>query len=191
MAASFCRVRGHWTRQNGELKPGSYRVEFPTRVTDAADETIWAEGFYGSGRFVGDLAIDLPPNDDPGTFPHGWQLKLTVSFRDGSDSEVYVIDTPSGGEVDLSTIVLPDTWPAPAPVVIGGVPGGFALLDSEGNVLNGDGEVVGAVDPAQVVAAVEEAVEPVIGEHVDSETPHPAYDEGIPSLQLLFENGLI
>ena len=28
-------------------------------------------------------------------------------------------------------------------------------------------------------------------EHINSPTPHPAYDDDMPSLKLLFENGLI
>jgi hypothetical protein len=56
----------------------------------------------------------------------------------------------------------------------------------------------GATDE-QLQAAVQEylaahppvAVDPRLDEHLASETPHDAYDVDMPSLTLIFENGLI
>lgn len=52
----------------------------------------------------------------------------------------------------------------------------------------------GAVDPDEIedaiVAYLETHSEDLLTPHINDETPHPAYDD-LPSLRLLFENGLI
>lgn len=60
-----------------------------------------------------------------------------------------------------------------------------AALDEE--FLRRDEYVAGVVDPE----ALRQAVENEISVHVNSATPHPAYDIDAPSFYLIFENGLI
>lgn len=57
----------------------------------------------------------------------------------------------------------------------------------EDTFLRRDEYVAGVIDPEVLDAAVDNK----LAAHVNSETPHPAYDIDAPSFKLLFENGLI
>ncbi len=77
------------------------------------------------------------------------------------------------------------------------------ILDSQGQIkvqylpalynalavefLRRDEYVAGVVDPA----VLDQAVVTKLAEHVNSATPHPAYDIDAPEFKLIFENGLI
>lgn len=151
------RVFGTWVNQDGSLKTGTYKVEMPVRVTNATDDVIIPKGVFATGVLnttpgVPSLVVEIPASDDPDNFPTGFQPILTVTFSD-APGEVYALDLPvalSGDPVglDLRTVVLLDTLPAPVAVLVKGVPGGLAELNADGDVVDADGNVVGGLDPA-------------------------------------------
>jgi hypothetical protein len=66
-----------------------------------------------------------------------------------------------------------------------------ATMDALAGALPGasDEQIASAVDD-YLTANPPTAGEPLLAEHIVAELPHPAYDD-IPSLTVLFENGLV
>jgi hypothetical protein len=142
-----CRVYGTWHSPIGDMLTGTYKVSLPVRVTNAPDDVIVPAGVFASGSLAvvdGSPSLDImvPANDDPDNFPSGFQLQVLITFTGSKTTELYVIDTPSDGEVNLRTIVLVQSLPAPVPYMVKGVPGGLAELDADGDVIDADGEKV-------------------------------------------------
>ncbi|WP_052590799.1 hypothetical protein [Luteipulveratus mongoliensis] len=139
-----CQAHGTWRSQSGDLLAGTYYVTVPVRITNAIDDVIVPAGQFATGTLnvtAGDPSLDLalPANDDPDNSPLGWQITVKVVFVGSVATETYVIDTPLGGSVNLREVVLPQTLPPPAPVLLKGEPGGIAELDADGDVLNAAG----------------------------------------------------
>ncbi|MER7433121.1 hypothetical protein ABT341_00175 [Pseudonocardia alni] len=86
-------------------------------------------------------------------------------------NDIVVIAIDPDDEPHLAVVAQSDTA---APVYVPGT-GGVSLTD-----------VQAALQPYAKTVEVASA----IGEHVSADTPHPVYDD-LPSLTLLFENGLI
>lgn len=142
------RVYGTWVAPQGDaMRAGTYKVTIPVRVTNATDDVIIPAGTFASGSLnttpgVPSLDIELPCTDDPDNSPVGWQATIEITFPDAK-GERYVIDVPlDGGDINLRSVVLTESLPAPVPVLIRGVPGGLATLDRDGDVVNAAGEKV-------------------------------------------------
>lgn len=133
-----CNVYATWHNQDGSNKDGSYSVTIPNRVCNGTDDVIIPAGVFSSGPLVTTLGaksleLDLPANDDPDNDPVNWgQVIISVKFKDGAKDEVYVIDTPVGGSINLRQVILPATVPTQAPFLVLGVPGGAAQLSDDG-----------------------------------------------------------
>ena len=145
------RVHGTWVNQDGTMKAGSYKVDMPVRVTNATDDVIIPKGTFSSGALnttsgLPSLDVQIPCGDDPDNSPSGFQPVLSVTFTD-APGEQYALDAPVAlsGDVDgidLVDVVLTTTLPTPAPVLIKGVAGGIAAIDSNGNVLDAAGDTL-------------------------------------------------
>jgi len=152
-----CRVVGTWHNLDGSRRAGTYKVTIPVRVTNATDDVIIPAGVAQQGALEVDsgapsLDIQVPSNMDPDNSPNGWQPVIEVTFPD-AQAERYVIDTPVDGEVNLRTVVLATSLPAPLPVLIRDVPGGLASLDANGKLKASqvpDGLGGGGMDPDAV-----------------------------------------
>ena len=95
------------------------------------------------------LWVTLPCVDDPENVSEtGFHFVLTVgNAADGDIEETYhlyptVAQALMGDPVDLDTYLLPGDPDADTPGLLLGGPGGVAVLDLDGDVLNGRGEKV-------------------------------------------------
>lgn len=151
-AASWAttRVFGTWRGQSGTMLGGTYKVTIPARVTNQTDDVIVPKGVYATGPLnttpgTPSFDMQIPCNDDPDNSPAGWQPVLEITFATtGLEGEKYLLDTPVGVDVNLRTVILAATIPAAQMVLIRGVPGGLAELDSDGDVIDAAGEKVTA-----------------------------------------------
>jgi len=148
---------GTWRNYDGTLKAGNYKVTSAVRVTNATDDVIVPAGLVASGALnekestgggkTYSLYADVPASDDPDNDVRGWQLTVEVTFKD-SPGEKYVIDTPLSAAtgnppgINLRKVLLPQTIPVPATVFIKGVPGGLAVYDADGDVVDAAGNKV-------------------------------------------------
>ena len=156
------RVYATWVRQAGsEMRPGTYKVSVPVRVTNATDDVIIPAGAFVTGALnttpgLPSLDIQAPCTNDPDNFPvGGWQLQIEVIFPD-APRELYNLDVDiDGGEINLRAVVLVQTFPVPQPMLLRGEPGGVAALDMDGDVVDAEGEKVIA-GPGGGASTVEE-----------------------------------
>lgn len=153
------RVYGTWYTHDGTRVPGTYTVSMPVRVTVEAGEAIVPAAVYQAGDLYTDsdirpaLDVMVPANNDPDVTPLGWQLVVTVRLTPPRESpiiEQYVIDTPVDGEVNLRTIPLAQTIPPTQTMLLRGVAGGVAALNSDGQVVDAEGNVIGGIDSALI-----------------------------------------
>lgn len=133
-----CRVYGTWRGQDGAMLAGTYKVTIPVRVTNATDDAIIPAGVFASGALnttegLPSLDVQAPASNDPDNAPTGWQVTVEVTFT-GATGEKYVLTTPVGGSINLRTVVLAATIPNAQTILVRGVPGGLAELDSTGVV---------------------------------------------------------
>lgn len=154
---NLVRVYGTWRGQGGAMLAGSYKITVPQRITNHTDDTIIPAGDFKSGLLAvvgGSPSLDLlvPATDDPDNDQVGWKLQIDVTLT-GVGVESYQIDVPvanrpsaDGGNglgVNLRTVALPPGGPVSA---LGnyriGEPGGLAMLDSDGDVVDSDGNKV-------------------------------------------------
>lgn len=187
------RVFGTWVKQGGaEMRPGSYKVTVPVRVTNATDDVIIPAGVYETGTLnttpgVPSLDIQVPCTDDPDNLPQGWQLHVEVTFQD-APGEKYVLDVPVEGDdgINLRAVVLSETLPVPKDVLIVGARGGIAPLDADAKVpaeyLPDD--IGGGMDEQAVEAIVDTYVtanaETLRGPEGPKGDPGPKGDKGDP-----------
>lgn len=155
---NLVRVYGTWHTQGGALKPGSYTVTIPARVTNTTNDVIIPAGVFASGTLqtaVSDapsLDVLVPATDDPDNAEDGWLVTIEVRFDDGADKELYKIEVPvadrptsdggTGNGVNLRTVAYPQLIPAENPAYRIGVPGGLAVYDTDGDVIDAAGEKV-------------------------------------------------
>lgn len=158
------RIYATWYTHAGTRIPGSYVVHMPVRVTVEDGDAIVPAGIYAQGDLVTAsenvpaLDVMVPANNDPDVTPLGWQIRIDVTLAPPGGAKIterYVIDTPVGGEVNLRTIPLAQTIPPTQTMLLRGVAGGVAALDSQGRVVDADGNpVTGAVDPGDLETAI-------------------------------------
>lgn len=141
------QVIGTWRTLNGELHPGKYKVSYP-RVTNVTDDAIIPAGVFAEGLLntTGSRSLDiaLPATDDPDNAQEEFTVTIVITLgQSGGPIETYVVSIPAGGTVNLRTII-PSTAAIPMqqPHLKMGVPGGLAVLDAQGRVLDGDGDPV-------------------------------------------------
>ena len=148
---------GTWRNYDGTLKSGSYKITSSVRVTNTTDDVIVPAGLVASGALnekeatgggkTYSLYVDVPASDDPDNDVQGWQLTVEVTFKD-SPGERYIVNTPLSAAnnappgLNLRKVILPQTLPAPQPVLIKGVPGGLAVYDNDGDVVDAAGNKV-------------------------------------------------
>jgi hypothetical protein len=163
------RIYGTWVRQGGtEMRPGTYKVTVPVRITNATDDVIIPAGAFVTGSLnvtPGLPSLDIlgPCTNDPDNFPSdGWQLQIEIIFAD-APGEKYLLDVDiDGPEINLRSVVLVQYLPTPQPVLFRGVAGGVAALDADGDVVDADGvKVVGGpggtgVDEAAVIEILDD-----------------------------------
>ena len=149
-------VTGRWYNQDGTLKPGSYEVTIPVRLTSATGtKAIIPAGQFASGTLNTDsgspsLSLSVPATDDPDIRETGWKVVVKVTFASGT--ETYNLDVPIAaagtGGIDLHDYV-PVAGPPPvlAASVKLGLPGGVALLDTNGDVIDSTGTPISAAAP--------------------------------------------
>lgn len=149
---SKCRVYGTWTDAEGNRLPGSVATTISARVTNTADDIIIPAGRYQPGCSKLDtsasapsLDFQCPATDDPDIPETGWGVTIVVVFDGaGIKPETYVLDTiPSGGVIDLRTVI-PTMVAKPlgeASLKIG-QPGGVAMLNADGAVVDATGTPV-------------------------------------------------
>jgi len=156
------RVYATWYTHTATRIPGTWKVTMPARVTMEDGEAIIPAGVYATGElWVSDetrpaLDIMVPSNQDPDVTPLGWQIVLEVTLTIPGGARIverYQIDTPLNGEVNLRTIPLAQNILPSQNFLLRGVAGGVAALDSEGRVVDADGNPV-SVDPDQVEGVV-------------------------------------
>lgn len=147
------RIFATWVRQGGtEMRPGTYRVSVPVRLTNATDDVIIPEGVYATGSLnttpgLPSLDIQGPCTDDPDNWPRDWQLRIEITFPD-APKELYVLDVPiAGPDINLRTVIMTVVLPEPEAFLIRGVAGGVAALDAEGDVIDAEGAKVVASGP--------------------------------------------
>lgn len=142
------RIHGTWYSHDGTRLPGTYIVTMPARVTVEQGEAIVPAGVYTQGDLnatgTTDPSLDVmvPSNDDPDVTPLGWQVKVEVNLTMPNGARVkenYVIDTPVGGTVNLRTIPIPQTISPNQTMLLRGVAGGVAALDTDGDVIDAAG----------------------------------------------------
>lgn len=166
----------------------------------------------------GEFAIELPATDDPDVQPTGWTYEVRTptgrAFPMALPHATPVLSSPGDpldGErvLDLSSVV-------PAPSASGGsvqvITPPAASPEEIASAVEGyldehppDGDLAAQVDAIETeqeahhirlgaLEAAEDDVPDLIGDavtaHAHAATPHTAYDD-LPSLRLLFENGLI
>jgi hypothetical protein len=91
------------------------------------------------------FALDIPASNDPDISPTGWQATIKITFADSSAAETYVIPIPISAVttgIDLIGVTLPQNLPPPTPVLIKGIPGGIAGLDTDGDVNDARGNKI-------------------------------------------------
>src|SRR4051812_2576213 len=145
------RIHGTWVNQDGSMKAGTYKVSMPVRVTNATDDVIIPKGVFAAGSLnttpgLPSLDVQVPAGDDPDNSPNGFQPVLEVTFLD-APGELYALDVPvalagDADGIDLADVVLSESLPIPANVLIRGVPGGLAELDAEGDVIDAEGNKI-------------------------------------------------
>lgn len=155
---NLVRVFATYRTMNGSMMAGSYKVSLPVRVTSTTDDAIIPAGTYAQGNFSvaeGSPSIDVlvPATDDPDIAESGWQVQIEVTPANGT-LEKFSLDIPvanrpvaDGGNglgINLRTVIVSSVLPASHPVYKAGVPGGVALLDVDGDVIDAAGvKVVG------------------------------------------------
>ena len=149
------QVIGTWRKLDGTLRPGRFKITYP-RVTNVTDDVIIPAGVFADGDLnvqpgARSLDLSLPATDDPDNAEDAFTITIAITFTDAA-AETYNVAVPVGGIVNLRTIIpAVSSIPVQQPQLKMGVPGGLAILDALGRVLDGDGTPVvggGAGGPA-------------------------------------------
>jgi len=148
---NLSRVHCLWYSQGAgsNLKPGTYKVTIPARITSAVDDSVVPAGVWDSGDLnvrAGSPSLDIlvPATDDPDILERGWKVVIEVKFTDTSAvPEKYIIDVPVSGEVNLRGITpVGSSNPPMTSTIPIGAPGGFVLYDKNGDVRDAAGNLV-------------------------------------------------
>ena len=150
---NLVRVYATWVKHDNRKHEGTYTVSVSHRLTNSVDDTIIPAGVFAAGRLdtrpdVPSLDILVPATDDPDIIESGWTITISVNFPEPYRDEKWTIEvplaTPPPG-INLRSLVLPDLLDGdPADVFIKlGEPGGVALLNDAGFVVNADGSLPG------------------------------------------------
>jgi hypothetical protein len=143
---------------DGAPLSGSIKLTFNRRVTAASASTpaIFPKG-QSITRTLDSLgqmpAVYVPAEDDPDISPHGWTITVEETLSGASGQKYDIVPKLANvtAGINLANTIVPDTAPSVSPVLIKGLAGGVAALDSDGDVVNANGEkVLGALDPDQV-----------------------------------------
>ena len=140
------QVIGTWRKLDGTLRPGKYKVTYP-RVTNVTDDAIIPAGVFAEGDLnvqpgARSLDLSLPATDDPDNAEAAFIVTVAVSFDDAAD-ETYNVAIPVGVTVNLREVIpAVSAIPLQQPHLKMGVPGGLAVLDAQGRVLDGDGDPI-------------------------------------------------
>lgn len=144
-------VFGTWRAHDGTLLPGTYQVSVPVRLTSPTEDVIIPAGIFDSGYLntaegAPSLHVHAPSTDDPDILERGWLVTVTVAFEDmGLEGEVYTLEVPMAAAesgINLRAVAYPTIIPIEDPYILIGQPGGLALLNAHGQVVNAAGEPV-------------------------------------------------
>ena len=155
-------VYGTFVNADGTRRRGRYEVSIPVRLTSIVDDTVIAPGLFASGALDttgGDtpsVSVACPATDDPHIVQDGWAVGFTVFFNDGAVDSYQLAVPVDADSLPLSSVVLPGAGPTAPPLLALGRPGGAALLDSAGHVIDAAGT---RVLPAVIVDAGQAAPE--------------------------------
>ena len=176
-------ITGEWA-SNEVPAAGGWAVDFTAAanstaarvgLTDTEGNVMHPAVVWDSGRLVdGVLTATVPVGDDPDLRERGWLVRVTVAFDSGPRVYFYLSTEGLSGEtVDIVDLIAPADYPGESGVLIRGVPGGIAGLDSDGDVVDADGvkvidasvaavDAAGYATDADLTAAVAAAVAGVI-----------------------------
>lgn len=146
------------TRQIGDHQADAATrdaVRAEWRAADAAAAADAGETFDGAAwdawwnvMLTGAVFVSFPASDDPDILQSGYQVRVEERLSGGSGKTFYIqpllahLDLVPPG-INLGTIEVPPGTPtAPAPIYAKGLPGGVAALDSQGRVVDADGNLL-------------------------------------------------
>jgi len=126
---------------------GSVVFTFTDRLVSATDDVIFASGASFEARLgvnTGSISVDLPCVDDPDISPNSWSIKVEEKLKSGRGATYYIKPTLAMVDtgLNLRSVLVPGTLPAPEATVRIGVPGGLAVYNSNGDVIDAAGNVI-------------------------------------------------
>lgn len=126
---------------------GSVMFTFTDRIVSATDDVIFASGASFEAKLganTGSISVDLPCVDDPDISPNQWSIKVEEKLKSGRGATYYIKPTLAmvAGGLNLRTILVPASLPAAEATVRIGVPGGLAVYNSDGDVVDAAGNVI-------------------------------------------------
>ena len=158
LSPSWSTVNVHANYRDGAgPDSGSVLFTFTDRIVSATDDVIFASGATFDiklGLNTGSVSVDLPCVDDPDISPNNWSIKVEEKLKSGRGATYYIKPTLAmvSTGLNLRTILVPASLPAPEATIRVGVPGGLAvynangdLVDAAGNVVTGGGGTGGVV----------------------------------------------
>jgi hypothetical protein len=157
-------------RVAGSTPPVTVDLTPFTVTTDADGDVAMPDGTKG---------VYIVSSNDPDLSPSGWTYSATITGTGYSPDKVTFI-APSGGTIDLASLTRVPANP------------GAELTAWNAAVTRAEAAAARAEAAAGAGggSVTLETLNQAIATHRASASPHPAYDN-IPSLTLLFENGLI
>ena len=149
-------VRGTYRTFTGAPASGWVRFTLPYRMVDQlSGVVIPADGeLQVDLDQYGHFEVMLPATDDPSITPTGWVYRVQERFfdQDGRNFPMAVPKAAAQSGIDLKDVLPADVFPPESTVLYKGVPGGVAVLDAFGRVLDGFGHpVLGGNAPAALV----------------------------------------
>lgn len=145
-------VYGRWLLDPATNPPAVGQVTFSikSRINLSNGDAIYPSGISrtvsldGTGR----ISTYLPAVDDPNILQHEWSVFVREEVGRVTEYTIqprmYMLDLDPPG-LNLGSVIV-DQIPGPTAAVLRGVPGGLAVLDADGDVVDATGEKVTALD---------------------------------------------
>lgn len=186
----------------GVTRPLTFQPSPSILINMGTRQIINTAGFTATPSIVdGYVQIQVPATDDPDIVPTDWTYSVTEpsgrSYNLVVPWETAILDEPESELHGERVIELISVVPAPSPN-----PGTIQIIEGRGltSITVIDGYFVATYTdgtqsyispvPAGDGGVTEALVDSKIETHSESPTPHTAYDD-IPSLSLVFQNGLV
>lgn len=146
MAWTYVPVRGTYRTFSGAPASGWVRFTMPYRMADNTTGVIYpADTFFQADLDQsGHFETELPATDDPNVTPSGWVYRVQEHFGN-ADGRHFPLAVPAAAQasgIDLVNALPAEQFPPESSVLYRGVPGGVAVLNAFGQVLDGFGHPV-------------------------------------------------